>query len=271
VDLLVAPRSTYLNEKSRIKFLFSKKRRSKMNPNGREQTLVLIKPDALKLSLSGYLLSLLSESHTGLMITGSKIVNVSRMLAEEHYAEHAGKIFYDSLIEYIMGNIHFPDDPSKRRVKVLVYQGKDAVKKIRELAGPTDPHVARENKPGCIRSLGTVIPLKNNAGEIVGNRIDNLIHASASDEEAEREIKLWLKPNDIPPLLRAYPCIQSEEHIYYKDDKIFAKYEPGSICLLAPGDVVWESDWIALRAILEGSQPACPLRAIVAKYLINEH
>ncbi|MEW6238397.1 MAG: nucleoside-diphosphate kinase [Candidatus Omnitrophota bacterium] len=241
-----------------------------MNHNGREQTLVLIKPDALKLSLSGYLLSLLSESHTGLMITGSKIVSVSRMLAEEHYAEHAGKVFYDSLLEYIMGEIHFPDDPGKRRVKVLVYQGKDAVKKIREIAGPTNPHIAREEKPGCIRSLGTVIPLKNGAGEIVGNRIDNLIHASASVEEAEREIKLWLKPNDIPPLLRAYSCRQSEEHIYCKDNMIFKKYESGSVCLLTPGDMVWESDWKALCAILEGAQPACSLRSIAAKYLINE-
>ena len=50
------------------------------------QTLVLIKPDALKLSLTGYVLSQLSEFHTGVRFAGAKIVHVSRMLAEEHYA-----------------------------------------------------------------------------------------------------------------------------------------------------------------------------------------
>lgn len=242
-----------------------------MSNNENEQTLVLIKPDALKLSLSGYLLSLLSESHTGLLITASKIVNVSRMLAEEHYAEHVGKVFFPSLLEYIMGHIHYPNEPAKRRVKVLVYQGKNAVQTIREIAGPTDPHLARENKPGCIRSLGTVIQLKNEKGEMIGNRMDNLIHASANNEDAEREIKLWLKPNDIPPLLRIYPCKRSEDHIYYKDNNIFTSYTPGSVCVVAPGDDAWESDLDALHQILAGKQAPCSLQTVVAKYLINEH
>ena len=69
-----------------------------MNPESREQTLVLIKPDALKNSLSGYVLSQLSEFHTGLRIAATKIVNVSAMLAGEHYAEHRGKAFFPSLL-----------------------------------------------------------------------------------------------------------------------------------------------------------------------------
>ena len=56
-----------------------------------DQTLVLIKPDALKNSLTGYVLSMLSEFHSGLRFAGTKIVHVSRLLAEEHYAEHQGK------------------------------------------------------------------------------------------------------------------------------------------------------------------------------------
>ncbi|MDA8434320.1 MAG: hypothetical protein M0Z60_15355, partial [Nitrospiraceae bacterium] len=96
-----------------------------------EQTLVLIKPDALKNSLTGYVLSLLSEFHTGLRFAGAKIVHVNRMLAEEHYAEHRGKIFYPSLIEYIMGRLHYHDEPRKRRVIAFVYQGTDATKKMR--------------------------------------------------------------------------------------------------------------------------------------------
>ena len=70
-----------------------------MSEQGLEQTLVLIKPDAMKNSLTGYVLSLLSEFHSGLRFSAAKIVHVDKMLDEEHYAEHQGKIFYPSLLE----------------------------------------------------------------------------------------------------------------------------------------------------------------------------
>jgi nucleoside-diphosphate kinase len=69
-----------------------------MDSKDHEQTLVLIKPDALKNSLTGYVLSQLSEFHTGLRFAGMKVVRVSKILAEEHYAEHRGKVFYPSLL-----------------------------------------------------------------------------------------------------------------------------------------------------------------------------
>lgn len=234
-----------------------------------DQTLVLIKPDALKNSLTGYVLSQLSQFHTGLSFAGTKIVHVTRMLAEEHYAEHRGKIFYPSLIEYIMGHLHYPDELHKQRVVAIVYKGPDAIEKVREIAGPTNPHNARDLRPGCIRSLGTIVPLKNEQGEEIGERMDNLIHASASHEDAEREIKLWFKPYDIPPYMRAYPTMHSEEHFYFKDNKLFSSYEPGSICLFAPGDVVWESDLDAARLIYKDLSAACSLQTVVAKYLVN--
>ena len=133
-----------------------------------EQTLVLIKPDALKNSLTGYVLSQLSEFHTGLRFAGAKIVHVSRLLADEHYAEHRGKIFFPSLLDYITGLIHYPGEPWKHRVIAIVYQGPDATQKIRDIAGPTNPHSAREEKPGCIRALGTVVPLKDAQGNLLG-------------------------------------------------------------------------------------------------------
>jgi nucleoside-diphosphate kinase len=235
-----------------------------------EQTLVLIKPDALKNSLTGYVLSQLSEFHTGLRFAGLKVVCVTRMLAEEHYAEHRGKVFFPSLIEYIMGNLHYPDEPYKRRVIAIVYQGPDAVEKLRRISGPTDPRVAREQQPGCIRSLGAVIDLKDDAGRVVGQRYDNLIHASATVEEAEREIKLWFKPNDIPPLMRAFATQQSDGHFYYREGRLLTEYQPGSICLVAPGDTVWESDLEALRLIQQGLPAPCTLQAVAAKYLVNE-
>jgi nucleoside-diphosphate kinase len=241
-----------------------------MDDNSMEQTLVLIKPDALLNSLTGYLLSTLSEFHTGLRFAGAKIVHVNRMLAEEHYAEHRGKPFYEPLLEYIMGRAHYPDTPQKRRVIAFVFRGPDAVLKIRGIAGPTDPHKARKERPGCIRSLGTIVPLTNAAGGAAGSRIDNLIHASASDEEAEREIKLWFRPSDIPPGMQSYPVTVSDAHYYFKDGELLTKYEPGSKFLLAPGKVAWSSDLEALRLLSKGDPAPCTLKSVAAKYLINE-
>lgn len=235
-----------------------------------EQTLVLIKPDALKVSLTGYILSQLSEFHTGLRFAGAKIVHVSRELAEEHYAEHKGKPFYPPLIEYILGSVHYAATPHRRRVIALVYCGPDAVKKIRAIAGPTNPHVARDQQPGTIRALGTVVPVKDAQGSTVGERLDNLVHASATDPEAEREIKLWFKPNDIMPYMQAYPTDVCEEYYYIKDGRLLTTHQPGSHCLMAPADTAWSSDLQALRQMARGEPADCTLASVAAKYLINE-
>jgi nucleoside-diphosphate kinase len=234
-----------------------------------EQTLVLIKPDALKNSLTGYILSQLSEFHTGLRFAGAKIVHVSRMLAEEHYAEHRGKVFFPGLIDFIMGILQYPDQPHRRRVIALVYQGPDAVQKIRDIVGPTNPHEAREKKPGSIRSLGTLVPIRDAQGNEIGQRMENLIHASANAADAEREIKLWFQPTDIPPFMHAYPTVVSQDHYYYRDGKLFTTYEPGSVCLIAPGNVVWQSDKRSLHLLIQGKPAPIPLASIAAKYLIN--
>jgi len=241
-----------------------------MKPEEFEQTLILIKPDALKNSLTGYVLSQLSEFHTGLCFAGAKIVKVNRMLAEEHYAEHRGKGFFPELLDYIQGKVHYPDDPEKRRVVAFVYNGPGAILKIRGIAGPTNPHVAREQKPGTIRALGTVVPLKGRDGNPLGDRMDNLIHASANAIDAEREIKLWFRPVDIPPMMRAYETEQCADHYYFMNGKLFTSYAAGSVCLFAPGDIVWKSDLEALRALVLGKPASVTLQAVAAKYLINE-
>ncbi len=241
-----------------------------MNKKELEQTLVLIKPDALKNSLTGYVLSQLSEFHTDLRFAGAKIVHVSKMLAEEHYAEHQGKIFFPSLLDYIMGLIHYPNKAWKQRVIALVYQGPDAIKKIRAIAGPTNPHNARDEKPGCVRALGTVVPLKDSDGKVIGERMDNLIHASANPEDAEREIKLWFKPNDIPPFMHSYPAEICEDHYYFKDNKLFKTYEKGSICIIAPGEAVWKSDLETINQICQGHPANDTIGTVVAKYFIND-
>lgn len=234
-----------------------------------EQTLVLIKPDALKNSVTGFILSQLSEFHTGSRFAATKIVNVHRLLAEEHYAEHRGKGFYDALLDYITGALHYPADPWKRRVIAIVYQGPDVLKTVRGMAGPTNPHKARDERPGCLRALGTLVPIMDAEGNKIDDRMDNLIHASANHEDAEREIKLWFIPHDIPPLMRAYPTEVCQTHYYYKDDRIFNTYEPESVFLLAPGDVAWKSDLEILQQQSPGEPSGGKLSKVVAKYLIN--
>jgi nucleoside-diphosphate kinase len=234
-----------------------------------EQTLVLIKPDALKNSLTGYILSQLSEFHTGLHFAGAKIVHVTRMLADEHYAEHRGKVFFPGLIDFLMGKIHYPDEPKKRRVIALVYQGPGSIQKMRDIVGPTNPHEAREKNPGSVRSLGTLVPILDDGGKVIGQRMENLIHASANAADAEREVKLWFYPADIPPFLHAYPAETVRDYYYYRDGRLSSQFEPGSICLIAPGDLVWSSDAEVLRCLVQGKPAPYSLEAVAAKYLIN--
>jgi nucleoside-diphosphate kinase len=235
-----------------------------------EQTLVLIKPDALKNSITGFILSQLSEFHTGARFAAAKIVNVSRMLAEEHYAEHKGKVFYEALLDFITGKAHYPDkDKWKRRVIAIVYHGPNILETLRLMTGPTDPHQAREEKPGCLRALGTVVPVKDAKGNVIYNRMDNLVHTSATHAEAEREIKLWFLPHDFPPLMRAYPTQVCQTHYYYKDGQLYDTYEPESLFLLAPGDVAWKTDLDILQSHARGEPAQGRLNTVVAKYLIN--
>jgi nucleoside-diphosphate kinase len=154
-------------------------------------------------------------------------------------------------------------------VIAIVYQGPGVVETLRSIAGPTNPHEAREEKPGSIRSLGTMAPIKDASGKIIGNRMDNMIHTSATDADAEREIKLWFLPNDIPPLMRGYPTEICHTHYYYKDGRLYDTYEPDSVFLLGPGDVVWKTDLEILRNYGHSKKAKGKLNTVVAKYLIN--
>jgi len=89
-----------------------------------QQTLILIKPDGLIKSLTGNVISRLSEAKLAIM--GAKVVCVSRELAEKHYEHLKGKPFFEELINYIVGDVH-----KTYRVLALVYQGEDAITKIR--------------------------------------------------------------------------------------------------------------------------------------------
>jgi len=155
-----------------------------------EQTLVLIKPDGLKKSLTGNILTRLSE--TRLEIAGARMVRVTKELAEEHYASLKDQVFFQELINYITGKLH-----ERRKVMALVYHGQGATHKVRESCGATNPE---EAEPQTIRgAYGRITTL---------GIYENVIHASANPEEAEREIKLWFSPEDL--VYHIYPVKETE-------------------------------------------------------------
>ena len=150
----------------------------------KQQTLVLIKPDGLKKSLTGNVLTRLSE--TKLDIVAAKIVRVSKKLAEEHYSHMKNKPFFGELIKYIMGEFH------KKKVMAMVYWGENAIGKVREICGSTNPEEADS------------VSIRGAYGRITTKGVyENVIHASTNAEEAEREIKLWFQPDEI--IVDAYP------------------------------------------------------------------
>ncbi len=155
-----------------------------------EQTLVLIKPDGLLKSLTGNIITTLSE--TKLDIVAAKVVQVTRELAEKHYSQHKDKPFFEELIKYVTGNLH-----GKKKVLALVYHGEDAIKKIKELAGDTNPEKAH------------FLTIRGKYGRVLTSGIfENVIHASANSQEAEQEIKLWFNPEEL--ITRIYPTKEEE-------------------------------------------------------------
>lgn len=158
-----------------------------------QAVLILIKPDGLKKSLTGNILTRLSE--TKLEIVAAKMVSVSRSLAEEHYRHLKDKPFFDELIKYLQGELH-----DRRKVMALVYWGEDAIKKCRSLAGATNPEEAEATS------------IRGSYGRITTKGLyENVIHVSSDEIDAEREIKLWFSPSEI--ILQLYP---SREEIQQK-------------------------------------------------------
>ena len=129
-----------------------------------EQTLVLIKPDAMQRRLAGEILSRFEGR--GLTVRGAKLVQVDRDLAEQHYAELVDKPFFGELVEFITSS----------PTLALVLEGERAIKVVRTTMGATNPVDAG---PGTIR------------GDLALAMPDNLVHGSDSPESAEREIGLW--------------------------------------------------------------------------------
>jgi nucleoside-diphosphate kinase len=133
-----------------------------------ERTLVLVKPDGVTRGLTGTILARVEAK--GYKLVELKLVNATRELLEQHYAEHVGKPFYEPLVEFMLSG----------PVTAAVFEGQRVIEGFRSLAGSTEPTAAA---PGTIRG---------DFGRDWGLKVQqNLVHGSDSPESAEREIGIW--------------------------------------------------------------------------------
>ena len=129
-----------------------------------ERTLVMIKPDGVERNLIGKVISIFEEN--GLRVVALKKVRLSKKQAEAFYIVHKERPFYDSLTSYM----------SSGPVVAMVLEGENAIKKVREIMGATDPQEAAE---GTIRKLFGV------------DKEKNTVHGSDSPESAAKEIPFF--------------------------------------------------------------------------------
>jgi nucleoside-diphosphate kinase len=129
-----------------------------------ETTLVLIKPGGVRRKLIGEITRRIEMRD--LEVVGLKLLQPQRALVEEHYGEHRGKGFFDSVVDYLAGG----------QVVAMAVRGPNAVKAIRTMMGATNPV---EAAPGTVR------------GDLALTIDDNLTHSSSDPEAADREIRLW--------------------------------------------------------------------------------
>jgi nucleoside-diphosphate kinase len=135
-----------------------------------QRTLILLKPDAVQRHLVGEITARFERK--GLRLVALKLVQASRALAEQHYAVHKGKPFYESLLSFLTSG----------PTVALVWEGREAVAVCRNLMGLTD---GAKSPPGTIR------------GDFGISVQNNLVHGSDSPENAALEIALWFKPEEL--------------------------------------------------------------------------
>lgn len=129
-----------------------------------ERTLVLVKPDGVQRGLIGEIVARFERK--GLKVVGLRMLDVSRALAERHYAVHAGRHFYADLVAFITSG----------PVAAVALEGPDAIATVRRMVGRTMPN---EAEPGTIR------------GDLGISGLRNLVHASDAPDTAVVELALW--------------------------------------------------------------------------------
>jgi nucleoside-diphosphate kinase len=129
-----------------------------------DRSLILVKPDAFARNLTGEILARFERK--GLRIVAMRLMTMDRALAEQHYAEHVGKGFYEELVSFITSG----------PLVALVLEGQDAVVAARQVIGATNP---LEATTGSIR------------GDFAIEVGQNMVHGSDSPESAAREVALF--------------------------------------------------------------------------------
>ena len=135
-----------------------------------ERTFLMVKPDGVQRNLVGEVIRRLETK--GFTLVGLKLMNVSRELAEQHYAVHKERPFFPGLVEFIISG----------PVVAMVWEGNGVIASARKIIGATNPLNA---EPGTIRG---------DYGVTVGR---NLIHGSDAPETAQYEIGLWFKEEEL--------------------------------------------------------------------------
>ena len=149
-----------------------------------EQTLVLLKPDAIDRGLIGEIITRFERA--GLKISGLKMIQAQKAHAEKHYTEdlakRRGQHVRDLMIEMITSG----------PIVAIVLEGVEAVDNVRKMVGTTEPKSAA---PGTIRGDYSHVSFKHADSKKMG--VYNLIHASGSVEEAPQEIAVWFTPEEL--------------------------------------------------------------------------
>ncbi len=141
----------------------------------KERTFIMIKPDAVQRGLIGQIISRFEQK--GIKIVAMKMVAVDRKLAEQHYAIHRGKPFFEPTVKYIISS----------PVVAMVLEGINAIDMVRGMMGKTNPQEA---------AMGTI---RGDYGQFIGR---NIVHGSDGKDTAEKEIKLWFTPQEIATYTR---------------------------------------------------------------------
>lgn len=135
-----------------------------------ETTLIILKPDAVQRGIMGRIISRFEEK--GLQVVGCKLMQISQQLAATHYEAHQSKPFYPGLIKFMTSSA----------VLVMAIRGNGAITIARNMMGAT---FGSKAAPGTIR------------GDFGVSNSFNLIHGSDSPEAAERELRIFFKPEEI--------------------------------------------------------------------------
>ncbi len=163
-----------------------------MVKNLMEKTLVLLKPDAVQRSLVGNIVTRFENA--GLKIVGMKMIWVDNDFSKKHYSAHVSKKFYPGLEKFI----------TEGPVIAMVIEGIKSIEVVRKIVGSTEPSKAL---PGTVR--GDFAHHAYEYADKKGIAIKNLIHASDSKKNAEKEIELWFKKKE----LHSYKTVH-EMHVF---------------------------------------------------------